>query len=176
MSVQEKVWTHDGVLWRWSQNCRWRPDPGECGAFKCQARAFGFGPMDSESSDLFRSRELGNLWALRELQEWQITLHSRTVCQETGLLLYICGIKPQPQARMPLNKIRPQIGQNGSFPNSPMNSYVPFASFLCLLETCVLADNEHRRIVFQKAQRKNLKRENILRIDFFSSDWKEAVL
>lgn len=57
-----------------------------------------------------------------------------------------------------------------------MNSYVPFASFLCLLETCVLADNEHRRIVFQKAQRKNLKRENILRIEFFSSDWKEAIL
>lgn len=116
------------ILWEMRPNYRWRPDPGTGESFNTRLEVLALGLWNNESSNLFRSREPGSLWALHGTP--QVT--DDASLQDTDRVRkWDCSTSAvQPQAHMPLNKISPQIRQNGSPPNSPVNSYVLFVSFL----------------------------------------------
>lgn len=78
---------------------------------------------------------------------------------------------------LPLNQIRPPVSQPRSCPNVPIDSCVLLVSFLRPWKTvCPQTVNTGATVFHRIQKKKNLKMENILPLDFFASDWEEAVL
>lgn len=64
MSVQEIVSTYEGVLWEMKSKLQMKPRSWGLGSLQMLGKFFDLGLWNNGSSNLFRNREPGSLWAL----------------------------------------------------------------------------------------------------------------